>query len=52
MDSIGGNLTDLTILNTIAENWDGKLPAVLGSELSGLLDFRGLLSGGAQEVIQ
>ena len=52
LDSIGGNLTDLTILNTIAENWDGKLPAVLGSELSGLLDFRGLLSGGAQEGVQ
>ena len=52
LDSIGENLTDLTILNTVAENWDGKLPAVFGSELSGLLDFRGLLAGGAQEGAQ
>ena len=51
LDSIGENLTDLTIFNTIAENWDGKLPAVFGSDMSGLLDLRSLLEG-AQEGAQ
>ena len=49
LQSINENLTDFTIRNTIAENWDGKLPAVVGSDAMGIMDLGDILnaSGGS-----
>lgn len=44
LESINKNLTDLTIQNTIAERWDGKLPTVVG-DANALLNFSDLLGG-------
>ncbi len=46
LQSINENLTEYTIRNTIAENWDGRLPSVMGGA-AGILDFSDLLNGGA-----
>ena len=43
LQSINQNLTDLTIRNTLAERWNGKLPSVMGSGATGLMDMTGLL---------
>lgn len=45
LQSINQNITEETIRNTLAESWDGKLPTVMGGDMNGILDFRGLLSG-------
>lgn len=49
LQSINENLTDYTIRNTIAENWDGKLPAVVGSDAVGIMELGDILnaSGGS-----
>ena len=49
LQSINENLTDYTIRNTIAENWDGKLPAVVGSDAMGIMELGDILnaSGGS-----
>ncbi len=44
LESINKNLTDLTIQNTLAEQWDGKLPSVVG-DANALLNFTDLLGG-------
>lgn len=43
LQSINENLTELTIQNTLAERWNGKLPTVTGG-VAGLLDVSGLLN--------
>ena len=43
LQSINENLTGLTIQNTLAENWDGKLPNVVGSGATGIMNLSGLL---------
>ena len=43
LQSINQNLTDLTIRNTLAERWNGKLPSVMGSGATGLMDMTGLM---------
>lgn len=45
LKSINENLTGLTIQNTLAENWDGKLPNVVGSGTAGIMDLTTLLEG-------
>lgn len=46
LESINKNLTDLTIENTLAEQWDGKLPSVMG-DANALLNLTDLLGGKA-----
>ena len=48
LESINKNLTDLTIQNTLAERWDGKLPTVAG-DANALLNFSDLLGGAAND---
>ncbi|MBQ8111107.1 MAG: prohibitin family protein [Clostridia bacterium] len=45
LQSINENLTDLTIRNTLAERWDGKLPTVSGTNAAGILNIGELLDG-------
>ena len=45
LESINQNLTKQTIQNTLAERWDGRLPAVTGGGATGILDLSGLLGG-------
>ena len=45
LESINQNLTEQTIQNTLAERWDGRLPAVTGGGATGILDLSGLLGG-------
>ena len=45
--SINENLTDMTIRNTLAERWDGKLPAVTGGGLNGILNLSDLMEDGS-----
>lgn len=55
LQSINENLTEFTIRNTIAENWDGKLPAVVGSDAMGIMELGDILnasSGSASETPQ
>lgn len=49
LGQISGKLTDRTILNTVAENWNGELPGVVGSGMTGILNLDDLLEGGAQK---
>ena len=49
LQSINQNITEETIRNTLAESWDGKLPTVMGGDMNGILDFRGLLNGETEE---
>ena len=44
LQSINRNITEETIRNTLAEAWNGKLPTVMGGDMNGILDFRGLLN--------
>lgn len=43
LQSINENLTELTIKNTLAERWNGKLPTVAGNGVAGILDIGALL---------
>ena len=36
LQKINEQLSDKTILNTLAENWDGKLPGVVGADATGI----------------
>ena len=47
LQSINQNLTELTIRNTLAERWNGKLPSVVGSGATGIMDLSALLNGEA-----
>ena len=52
LDSINRNLTDDTIRNTLAENWDGRLPTIAGGEgFAGIMNIDHLLDnmGGEHE---
>ena len=49
LESINQNLTELTIQNTLAERWDGKLPTVSGGA-NGLLDIGSLIYGITNEA--
>lgn len=39
LEKIGEQLTQETILNTIAENWNGELPGVVGTGAAGILNL-------------
>ena len=39
LKKINEQLSDKTILNTLAENWDGKLPGVVGADATGIFSI-------------
>ena len=39
LDKIGAELTRETIFNTLAENWNGELPGVVGTGAAGILNL-------------
>lgn len=49
LEQIGGQLTDKTILNTLADNWNGELPGVIGAGAAGILNLDELVKDGAGE---
>ena len=49
LEQVGKKLTDKTILNTIAENWNGELPGVVGTGTAGILDLNDMVKGSAGE---
>jgi len=44
LDAINKNLTEEAIRKTLAENWNGELPKVVGSGVAGILDVGSLLA--------
>ena len=49
LEQIGKQLTDKTILNTLADNWNGELPSVIGAGAAGILNLDEMVKGGAGE---
>ena len=49
LEQIGKQLTDKTILNTLADNWNGELPGVIGAGAAGILNLDELVKDGAGE---
>ena len=49
LEQIGQKLTDKTILSTLAENWNGELPGVVGAGAAGILDLNDMVKDGAGE---
>ena len=49
LEQIGKHLTDKTILNTLADNWNGELPGVIGAGAAGILNLDEMVKGGAGE---
>ena len=49
LEQIGKQLTDKTILNTLADNWNGELPGVIGAGAAGILNLDDMVKGGAGE---
>lgn len=43
LQKIAEQLTEKAIFNTIAESWDGKLPSVIGADMTGILDLSEML---------
>lgn len=44
LQKLAEQLTDKAILNTLAQNWDGKLPSVVGESATGILDLTDIVS--------
>ena len=49
LEQIGKQLTDKTILNTLADNWNGELPGVIGAGAAGILNLDEMVKDGAGE---
>lgn len=49
LEQVGKHLTDKTIENTLAENWNGELPGVVGAGAAGILDLSNMMKDGAGE---
>lgn len=49
LEQIGKHLTDKTILNTLADNWNGELPGVIGAGAAGILNLDEMVKGSAGE---
>ena len=45
LQKVNEQLSEKTIANTLAERWDGKLPGVVGTDTTGLLNLGSVLSG-------
>lgn len=49
LEQVGRQLTDKTILNTLADNWNGELPGVIGAGAAGILNLDEMVKDGAQK---
>ena len=49
LDAINQSITEDTIRSTIAENWDGRLPSVVGSGVAGIMDIGAIIQDGAED---
>lgn len=49
LEQIGRQLTDKTILNTLADNWNGELPGVIGAGAAGILNLDEMVKDDAGE---
>ena len=49
LEQVGRQLTDKTILNTLADNWNGELPGVIGAGAAGILNLDEMVKDGAGE---
>ena len=49
LEQVGRQLTDKTILNTLADNWNGELPGVIGAGAAGILNLDEMVKGSAGE---
>ncbi len=45
LQKINEQLSEKTIFNTLAENWDGKLPGVVGAGTTGILNLDSAING-------
>ena len=45
LQKINEQLSEKTIFNTLAENWDGKLPSVVGAGTTGILNLDDVVTG-------
>ena len=45
LKQIAAQITDKTILSTLAESWNGELPGVLGTGVAGILDLKEAVQG-------
>ena len=45
LEQVNSQLTEKTILNTLAENWNGELPGVVGTDVAGILDLGEAVKG-------
>ena len=49
LEHVGAQLTNQTILNTLAENWNGELPGVVGADAAGIFSLDAAVSDGAAQ---
>ena len=49
LEQVGRQLTDKTILNTLADNWNGELPGVIGAGAAGIPNLDEMVKDGAGE---
>jgi len=50
LQKISEQLTEKAIFNTLAENWDGKLPGVVGSDMTGIFSMDDLFGEEKQDA--
>lgn len=48
LSQVGAQLTNETILNTLAENWNGELPGVVGADAAGIFSLDSVIGGEAE----
>ena len=49
LEQVGAQLTNATIFNTLAENWNGELPGVVGADAAGIFSLDGVIGGSGEE---
>ncbi|MBE5773006.1 MAG: prohibitin family protein [Clostridiales bacterium] len=52
LSTIGEYITEDIINKTISENWDGKLPTVVGTGTAGILDIASLMEDDSPEIVK
>ncbi len=52
LSTIGEYITEDIINKTISENWDGKLPTVVGTGTAGILDIANLMEDDSPEIVK
>ena len=52
LEAIGQYITDNTIKNAIASAWDGKLPAIVGGDIAGIMNLEDLILPDSPETTE